>query len=275
MKRGELVLLGIRGSYPVANGSFLKYGGNTTALALPLPATTLIVDGGTGVVDFGKELAADKSAPARIDIIFTHFHHDHVCGLLSFVPLYLSRFEVVIHLKPGVMEIGRGALKTLFGIPFRPVLWDDLEADISFCDLEEETFFDGVRLTHHKLNHPGDSTAYRFEGDGGSVVLATDYEHPPSGLDEPFVDFCRGAETILYDSHFAPDEYDAHRGWGHSTWEMGHRIREASGAARLIMIHHAPHRDDAGVEALVETAREVDAAIEAGREGMSFSLTAE
>lgn len=272
MKRGELLLLGTRGSNPVANASCLRYGGNTIALALPLDTTTLVVDGGTGVVDFGRELAADETAPSRIDMLFTHFHHDHVCGLLSFVPLYLPRFEVVIHLERAKLDTGERALKTLFGLPFRPVVWDDLQADITFRELPREAAFDGVRVARHPLDHPGGSTAYRFEGDAGSVVLATDYEQPAGETDARLVDFCRGAGAILYDSHFAPGELAAHRGWGHSTWEMGSRLRAAAGAARLVMIHHAPGRDDAGVEALEAEARRADGAIAAGREGMRFPV---
>ncbi len=272
MRRGDLILLGTRGSYPVANASFLKYGGNTLALALPLDTTTLIVDGGTGIVDFGRELAGDKGAPRSIDLLFTHFHHDHVCGLLSFLPLYRDGFNVTIHLERSRMEPGQRALKTLFGSPYRPVVWDDLAATISFAELERETNFDGVAVTRHALRHPGGSTGYRLDGNAGSVALVCDYEHPPEGTDEGLVDFCRGAGTILYDSNYTPGEYEAYRGWGHSTWEEGLRLRERAGPGQLVLIHHDPVRDDDGMDRLMAAAREIDPGIVGGREGMVFPV---
>ncbi len=272
MRRGDLLLLGTRGSRPVPDASFLRYGGNTLSAALPLESTTLIIDGGTGIVDLGEALARDRFAPGAIDLLFTHFHHDHLCGLLSFRPLYMKRFDVTIHLAPDVIDTGKNALRTLFAAPFRPVEWDNLAAAISFREAPEELRFGGVAVRRHPLRHPGGSYGYRLAAAAGSVVLAWDNEHPPGGVDDGLAGFCRGAGAILYDAQYTPDEYEAHRGWGHGTYEAGARLLHDSGAKRLVLVHHEPARNDDGIDTLLAEARRLEPRIDAGREGMSFPV---
>jgi CheY-like chemotaxis protein len=47
----------------------------------------------------------------------------------------------------------------------------------------------------------------------------------------------------------------AKRGWGHSTMEYAVDLARAGGVKRLVLFHHDPNRDDAGVDALVRAAR--------------------
>ena len=54
-----------------------------------------------------------------------------------------------------------------------------------------------------------------------------------------------GVDTIVYDTHFLPDEYAKFPHYGHSTPDQALEICVAAGARRLILYHHAPsHTDD-------------------------------
>ena len=94
-----------------------------------------------------------------------------------------------------------------------------------------------------------------------------DFEHGSAEHDRILREFAKDADLLLYDTHFAPEEYDAHRGWGHSTWAEGVKVATDAGAKRLAMFHHHPDREDDAVEALAANARaEFDGAF-AAREG--------
>ncbi|MBN1826885.1 MAG: MBL fold metallo-hydrolase [Candidatus Eisenbacteria bacterium] len=272
MRRGSLTVLGARGSNPTPGAAFAKYGGHTTSLALPLRETTLLIDAGTGVVPFGARLLGSPEAPRRVDWVFTHFHLDHVVGLPAFAPLYREEFRVSVYLPAERMEDGRRALERIASPPYYPVGWDRMEARITFHPLPERLEIEDVAITHAPLRHPGGALAYRLDGPVGSAVLATDTEHPESGIDEGLLALCSGAGVILYDAQYDAFEYEAHRGWGHSTWEAGARLAEGAGARRLVLVHHNPEREDGGMDRLVQEARRRFAGAEAAREGMTIPV---
>ncbi len=96
--------------------------------------------------------------------------------------------------------------------------------------------------------HPGKSLVYRMDIDGKSVVYATDYEHDGGESDDRLVEFSRGANVLLYDGSYTPEEYEIYRGYGHSTPQMGATIAKRAGVDELVITHHAPDHDDAFVE---------------------------
>ncbi len=274
MSTGDLITLGARGSYPTPRASMMTYGGNTTAFALSGQRSTLLIDAGTGVIRFGHELVADVRACREIDWLFTHFHLDHVCGLPSFAPVYDASFRIRVHLAPDQMGSGEGALRNMFSPPYWPIGWDALAAEITFHPLGERFERDGLAITRHALNHPGGCNAYRLEGKAGTAVIATDTEPTTDGTDAADLSaFCEGADTILYDSHFTPEEYETHRGWGHSTWAEGAKLSRQSGATRLVLVHHNPERDDSELGRSEADARAAFSGTVAAREGMTIPIT--
>lgn len=57
----------------------VRYGCNTLCIEVQCDETRMIFDGGTGLRDLGDVLACNP--PERIDLFFTHTHHDHVTGV--------------------------------------------------------------------------------------------------------------------------------------------------------------------------------------------------
>ncbi len=106
------------------------------------------------------------------------------------------------------------------------------------------------------LNHPGGAVAYRVNYGGHSAVYLTDVEHKPGRIDEEIVAFARHTDIFIYDGMFSDEEFQAHHGWGHSTWQQGARLADAAGVGDYVAIHHAPERSDAE---LAETRTEAQA----------------
>ena len=58
-----------------------------------------------------------------------------------------------------------------------------------------------------------------------------------------------GADVLIHDAQYLPDEIETYKGWGHSTWEQAAHIAEDAGVERLVIISHDPERTDEGVDA--------------------------
>ncbi len=73
-------VLGVRGSTPAPGHAFVRYGGNTSCLALALDdrAPSLLLDAGTGLRALGALLG---EAPFRGAMLLGHLHWDHTQGL--------------------------------------------------------------------------------------------------------------------------------------------------------------------------------------------------
>jgi len=127
-------------------------------------------------------------------------------------------------------------------------------------------------------DHPGGVLAYRVEYQGKSVVYATDTEYGPEDLDPAFVELCRDADLLIFDTMYTPEEYDgradgrSRKGWGHSTREGGVALAMAAGVKRYALFHHDPDQDDDAVERKLErTKRDFENCLLA-REGLVLEV---
>jgi phosphoribosyl 1,2-cyclic phosphodiesterase len=82
----RVTLFGTRGSLAAPGAETNRYGGNTSTVEVCAnDGTLLILDAGTGIRRLAKQIPL---ATARIDILLTHLHMDHIQGLGFFGPLY-------------------------------------------------------------------------------------------------------------------------------------------------------------------------------------------
>jgi phosphoribosyl 1,2-cyclic phosphodiesterase len=127
---------------------------------------------------------------------------------------------------------------------------------------------DSFKIVPIALNHPFGSVGYRIEADGSAWAYVSDTapftevlhkQHFLAGP-EPLSDGDRstltsmrdalmkqlkGVDTVVYDTHFLPEEYARFPHYGHSTPDQALDICKEAGARRLVLYHHAPsHGDD-------------------------------
>ena len=83
---------GVRGSYPVANKRFLKYGGNTSCVEVNVGGHLIILDAGTGLIELGNELmekyiesgeTITERKPVNATVLISHIHQDHILMRLT------------------------------------------------------------------------------------------------------------------------------------------------------------------------------------------------
>ena len=95
---------------------------------------------------------------------------------------------------------------------------------------------------------------------------------------EGVVRLCEGADLVIYDTKFTPDEYKRIPHFGHSRPADAMRICQEAGASRLALFHHAPERSDAEIDAILDetkaTAKRDGVALDivAAYEGLDISL---
>jgi len=259
---------GARGSYPVDGAAYGRYGGSTSCFSLETAQGLLVVDAGTGIAALGDELDRRPALPP-ITILLTHLHLDHIVGVPSFKPLLKKGASVTFMADSGVGGDWRRMLTTIAGKPLWPVDLLEFGAAIRFEDLPAGPFTRyGVRILRCPVWHPQGCVSYRLEADGRAIIVATDREHGDAALDAGFLPLCRGADVLIHDAQYTPEEYLSRKGWGHSTWEDGARVAAASGVKRLILVSHDPGRSDDAVDRIVAQAQQVFPKTVAGAERM-------
>src|SRR5215510_9591459 len=94
-----LRIWGVRGTVPTPSPETLRFGGNTSCLAVALGEDEyLILDCGTGLRFLGRELAGLKSGmPRRYHVFLSHYHYDHIQGLPFFQPLYDAKSHITFY----------------------------------------------------------------------------------------------------------------------------------------------------------------------------------
>jgi phosphoribosyl 1,2-cyclic phosphodiesterase len=268
---------GVRGSIASPGPSTAEVGGNTSCVELRCGEQRIILDAGTGLRGLGDALLAEKK-PVDATLLLSHFHWDHIQGLPFFVPAYLPSTKLTIVGSSDGRHSLRDKLSRQMTEPHFPVQLDDLSAELGYREVRPNQSLElgDVRVRVARLNHPGGVFAYRVEHGGRSVVYATDTEHYAC-VDPVLKDLAQGADVLVYDAQYTPEEYrgDAGRskvGWGHSTWVAGVEVAKAAGVKKLVLYHHDPQRTDEGVRAIEEHARTVFPASVAAREGALFEV---
>lgn len=258
----KLIIGGCRGTNPVCQPDFLKFGGETTSFLCEGGAGEhLLIDAGTGVRLLGERLERHATRKSAL-LLMTHFHLDHLMGLPALSLIYNAQWSIEmaspVHQGHHIEEI----MPRLLDRPFWPLQVEDLASHVRFRTLPGEQSvaplgLGGLQIRWCPLHHPGGCTAYRIDepASATSVVIATDVEWGEASADNR--ELLRGlihrptpATVLVMDGQFTSDEYSRHRGWGHSTWKECADLARETDVQHLLITHHAPTRTDAQLEKL-------------------------
>jgi phosphoribosyl 1,2-cyclic phosphodiesterase len=268
---------GVRGSIPTPHEGFLGVGGNTSCVEVrAADGTTLVLDAGTGARELGYALAARAAAapdPPPLHLALSHFHWDHLQGLPFFAPLYTPGQTVRFYAATGVDRL-RDFLRGQMCFPYFPVPFGELAAETEAVRVEDGVPFAVGPMTVRPfpVHHPQGAHGFRIEAGGAALVYATDYEHGSPAHDAGLREVARGADLLVSDAQYTPDEYALRRGWGHTTWEQAAALAAEAGVGRLLLFHHDPAHDDAALERVLDRARRRFPATDLAVEGLEIAL---
>jgi CheY-like chemotaxis protein/phosphoribosyl 1,2-cyclic phosphodiesterase len=265
---------GTRGSIAVPGPGTNHFGGNTSCVELTTDEGDLIIfDCGTGAHALAAKLSAESRGPINAHILFGHTHWDHIQGFPFFSPAFAPENSVAIYGPDGSRGSLHDVLSGQMEFTYFPVELGQLPATITYHDLTEGIHRIGsARVATQFLNHPALTIGYRVEADGVAVVYLVDHEpfsaelwradaepgHLDSILhegDRRHAKFMEGADLVIHDAQYTPEEYGAKKTWGHSTYDYAVRLAAVADVRRLALTHHDPGHDDRFIADLERKAR--------------------
>jgi phosphoribosyl 1,2-cyclic phosphodiesterase len=275
---------GVRGSIPTPGPNTAKIGGNTSCVEVRAGNAILIFDGGTGLRLLGKKLLPEM--PLVAHMFFSHVHWDHIQGFPFFEPAFVA--GNMFHLYGG-NNVSRTLEETLAGQmenPNFPVHLSAMGARMTFRDLCEGEAVDiddghggAVHVTNASGNHPQGVYAFRVQHEDKAFVYATDTEHYEGRVDDKLVALASGADVLVYDAQYTPEEYagkagsaGSKKGWGHSTFEEGVKVAKAAHVRQLVLFHHDPLQADSAVLEKEARARTTFPDVVAAHEGLQIRI---
>lgn len=262
----SIEFLGTRGSRPVPGKNTVIYGGNTSSVRIRAKDTDLLLDAGTGIC------SVESLKKSEGNIFITHTHWDHILGLPFFKPFY-SKGKVKIYGKAGKGISFEKQIKEIMKDPHFPVNFEDLRCDIQFIETKEDMEIQiskNIIVKTFLNNHPNGGISYALYIEDKKISYVTDTEIIDENFDY-FVSNVKNSDMIIFDSNFIESEYEKFKGWGHSTWEMGIKLKEVSNSKRIYMTHHKAERSDQELGE-IEKNFSKEEGVFAAREGMVVNI---
>ena len=252
---------GVRGSTPAPGIDFVRYGGNTSCVALAHnggAAPTLILDAGVGLVRVSALL---DGAPFMGTILLSHLHWDHTLGL----PFFAAADHVKALVKIVLPEQASGddAATVLAGMmrpPYFPVGPTELRGEWAFATIAPgEHRIEGFTVLAREIPHKGGRTfGYRISD--GHSTLAYMPDHNPTQLgpgEEGFgeyhpaaVELVAGVDVLVHDAQLLPEELAAQGGFGHAVADYAVGLARHAGTRSVVLFHHRHDRTDDALDAL-------------------------
>ena len=267
---------GVRGSTPTPQTENLRYGGNTSCVEVRVGDQIYIFDCGTGFRVLGHELEREfAERPFAAHVFVSHFHWDHIQGMPFFRPLYdRPNSQFIFHSSNRTRRLEQ-VMAEQMAAPYFPVDLAHMKARRRFYDIENGCMpmDESIKIKTAYLNHPQGCLGFRLETKDGILVYATDNEPGDVLFDKNVRKLAEGADILIYDAQYLPEEYEARRrGWGHSHWREAVNVVMESGAKELILYHHDPDHSDTIVDKVVQDARNYYPKVCAAAEGMEILL---
>ncbi|MEO6628875.1 MAG: MBL fold metallo-hydrolase [Aquihabitans sp.] len=273
--------LGVRGSTPAPGVDFLRYGGNTSSVAISRDGAVpdLLLDAGTGARRLASIMAGQ---PFRGAVLLTHLHWDHTHGLPFSAALDHPDAVVDVFMPAQGIE-SVAALARSMSPPSFPITPAQLRGHWTFNALDEgDHDIGGFTVGAREVPHKGGSTfGYRVADETAVVAYLPD--HGPTALG-PGPDglgarhpaalaLTACADLLIHDAQYTATELPSRAGFGHSAIDYAVALGREAGVGCVALFHHDPDRTDDELD--FEARRfsgEVSPTVVVAREGLSLEL---
>ena len=221
----------------LGSGGFIPTGRRETSSLLVLPEgseTAIVVDAGTGIrrLITDRELLAGRT---RLEVLLTHFHIDHVCGLAYLTEL--GDLDVRVS-GPGAALYDTSTadvLARLFTHPVMPVSLPELGIGVGEIGPGEVDVAGHTVRVGRQDRHTDPTLGLRF---GDALAWCTDTMEDPGT-----VELARGVRVLAHDSWGPPPAP------GHAEPAAAAQVAADAGAEHLVLIHVPPVADEADLRA--------------------------
>lgn len=236
------------------------YGGNTSCMqVIDDDGEDLIIDCGSGIKDLGMEMMAGPAGKgkAKISILLTHFHWDHVIGLPFFIPIFIPGNEITFY---GVQDNLETCIKEMFKKPFFPVDFSWLPSTIRFEKLEprKTVKIDSYDVTPYQLDHPDPCWGYRVDKNGKSYAHCVDTEANRISKEElgEDVKLYQDVNLMVFDGQYTLVEVIEKVNWGHAVAGLGLDLAMQEKVDHVVFVHHDPYATHEKIQNAIEQTRQ-------------------
>jgi phosphoribosyl 1,2-cyclic phosphodiesterase len=213
-------------------------------------------------------------------MVLSHVHWDHIQGLPFFEPAYIEGTQISMYALRVAADELRNVIGGITRHEFFPVPLAAVPADFEFNEVtpNQPQSIGGFEVVPFMLNHPFGACGYRVNCDGTSLAYVSDTapftdllhkKHFLPGPEKPsqedlaslaemrdsLVKVITGTDTVIYDTHFLPEEYERFPHYGHSTPDQALELCANIGVRRLVLYHHAPSHTDDMMDEIEDTYR--------------------
>lgn len=258
----NITLWGVRGSIPTTSPDTREYGGNTSCVEVDADGWLLVLDAGSGIQGLNRSPNVKNS---RIDILLTHLHMDHIQGLGFFGPLFNPVTEIHMWGPAGSSQSLRARLGRYFSPPLFPVYFRNLTCKLILHEIENSRFTIGpFTIQSNYVIHPGPTVGFRVEHQHRVFSYIPDHEFALAcNLDKvkdvgwiSGSELAADADLLVHDAQYTSEEYQAKRGWGHTSMEDAIQFAKLNRVKRLLLSHHDPMHSDQQLHSILKQLKE-------------------
>ena len=275
----RLTFCGVRGSTPAPGADYLRYGGNTSCVAVQArdEPVRLLLDAGTGI----SRVTDLLDGPYDGTILLGHLHWDHTHGLPFFGAGGREGSKVQV-LLPAQGAAAEDVLARAFSPPHFPIVPSQLGPGWSFGELEEGVTQQGeFTVLAREIPHKGGRAfGYRVSSGGRSVAYLAD--HSPTSISpgpddlgerhEAAMALAADVDVLIHDAQHRQDEFPQCAYLGHASAEYAVALAEEAGARTVALFHHAPTRTDDEIDDLLASVQRPGMRVLAAYEGLVLNL---
>jgi phosphoribosyl 1,2-cyclic phosphodiesterase len=273
---------GVRGSTPAPGADFIRYGGNTSCVAISHDrddAPALVLDAGTGLARLTRAL---DGRPFRGSILLGHMHWDHTHGLPFFQGGDNPDAQVDLYIPKQGDEGAEALLAHALSPPHFPIVPSQLRGAWRFLDLDAgDHEIQGFSVAARDIPHPGGRTfGYRVSDGRATIAYLSDHwpislGKGPGGVGEyheSALELAAGVDVLIHDSQYTAGEFGERWMFGHSAIDYAVELTRRAKAKHLVLFHHDPPRTDDQLDAIVSDLAAGDVPVTAAAEGMTLDL---
>ena len=225
----------VGGNSPCVSLEFDKDKNNNTEI--------LIFDCGSGIRELGIKLEEEQDKNYRPHIFFSHFHWDHIMGLPFFNAAYNPKMSINFYSPKDNLE---SILQNQMQHPYFPINMDAMAASKKFNILKGQVKLNACKVSYRKMQHPGDSYAYKVDDGKSTFIYSTDSELSANDFikNEENSSFFSGADLLVMDSQYTLGEAIEKYNWGHSAFSMAVDFAANWDIKHMVLFHHDPGHND-------------------------------
>jgi len=211
----------------------------------------LIVDAGSGILQFEHDLKNLDGQPPDLSLLISHLHLDHIVGLSTFEPAYRDDSQLKIF----TCSRGNQPLKEqIFGI-FEPPYWPVSAKSITTADciaIEADKPFNigPFTVTAFNASHPDKTLSFHITDGHSTFVHLLDSEigAVSPAVYKELLNYCQGADLVVFDAAYSPVDYASFKGWGHSTIAEAIQLANDSNCKRMLFAHFSQIYSDSEID---------------------------